>query len=34
MDNIGQKIEIIKRIVKRLEVYLNGLQENKWSVPS
>ena len=34
MDNIGEKIEIINRIVKRLEVYLNGLQDNEWSVPS
>ena len=34
MDSIGEKIEIINRIVERLEAYLNGLPENKWSVPS
>ena len=34
MATISNKIEIINRMVKRLETYLEALPENKWSVPS
>ena len=34
MVTISNKIEIINRLVKRLQTYLEALPENKWSVPS
>ena len=34
MATISNKIEIINRMVKRLETYLKALPENKWSVHS